>query len=305
VQPGFGGGLERIVPWRMYNTAWCLAVYPTPLFEARSPRRMAMVAGTAAGGITLLASVLVWVALRARFRQEHIMLEVLEARDALSASLRERERIGHDLHDGAIQSLYAVQLGLTRTAGAVESTLPQAAQVLHETRVRLDEVIAELRQFILKQEAQDKIVAPPKLADVLRSMMAKLQATTSAELKLEADPLASDSLSLSQTVQLTQIARSAIANALRHAEAGSVRVNLARENDGVLLAIEDDGKGFDPSKVPASTVGLSAMRRRAEDAGAVFSLDSSPGRGTRIRVRLPAANLEPSVYPESLKNKYV
>src|SRR5205085_6251477 len=102
------------VLWKMYSLRWAVFSYTLPLFEEASPRRVASLTVLAGVGMTLLASALVGVAMRARYRQEQMTADVIEARDALAAAEKERERLGHDLHDGAIQTLYAVQLNLGR-----------------------------------------------------------------------------------------------------------------------------------------------------------------------------------------------
>src|SRR5262249_42955608 len=101
--------------WPMYGHRFSLFFYTTPLFEAQSPRRMARIAVVAGTTLTLLASALIGVALRARNVQELMTEQIREARDALAAAQHERNKISRDLHDGTIQSLYAIQLGLGRT----------------------------------------------------------------------------------------------------------------------------------------------------------------------------------------------
>ena len=237
-------------------------------------------------GFTLLATALVAVISRSRGRQESMAAEVLEARDALAAAERERVRLGHDLHDGAIQSLYAIQLGLTRTATEVEATLPASARVLGETRKRVDEVIAELRQFILAREADTTKSEPGGLERVLAAMTQRLQPTTSTQLQIHAESGASERLSLSQTVQLTQIARSALANCLRHAQARQVKITLRHDPQSVCMEIMDDGVGFDPGLSSNGGMGLQTMQARATEAGGTVTVETRAGNGTRIVVQV-------------------
>jgi signal transduction histidine kinase len=285
---GFKCYLMSSFKWKMYGQVWFVRVYTLPLFEAHSPRRMAWLAAGAGSGITLLASVLVAVSLRARARQEGMTAEVIEARDALAAAEQEREKLGHDLHDGAIQSLYAIQLGLSRTAEAVASTLPEESHVLSETRQRLDDVIAELRQFILvREESTAGSAHHLGLENVLAAMIQRLQPSTSMQLKLEAEPGASGRLSTSQAVQLTQIARTALANCLRHARAQAVKISLSQTDGAVRLEIADNGVGFDLHSVSSGGLGLRTMRTRAAEAGGTISVNSSPESGTRVTITIP------------------
>ena len=284
--PRFHAYLTRRVAWPMFGRRFSIFFYTTALFEAQSPRRLANTAAVAGGWITLLATALVGLAMRSRGRQVKMAAEVLEARDALAAAGRERVRLGHDLHDGAIQSLYAIQLGLTRTATEVEASLPASAHVLGETRARVDEVIAELRQFILAREVDSAKSEPGGLERVLAAMIQRLQPTTSTELQFHAEPGASERLSLAQTVQLTQIARSALANALRHAQARQVKMVLRHSPRTVHLEIADDGLGFDPSLAGDGGMGLRTMQARATEAGGTLAVETRTGAGTRIVVEV-------------------
>ena len=284
--PRFHTYLTERVTWSMFGRRFSIFFYTTPLFEAQSPRRLAKTATVSGAGISLLATALVGLSVRARGRQEKMAAEVIEARDALAAAGRERVRLGHDLHDGAIQSLYAIQLGLTRTAEGVAASLPASARVLGETRERVDEVIAELRQFILAREADAVKSAQGGLERVLTAMIQRLQPTTGTELQFQAEPGASERLSLAQTVQLTQIARSALANSLRHAQAGRVKIALRHSPQAVLLEIADDGIGFDPALAVNEGIGLRTMQARATEAGGTLTVETRPGAGTRIVVQV-------------------
>jgi signal transduction histidine kinase len=91
--------------------------------------------------------------------------------------------------------------------------------------------------------------------------------------------------------QLFRIAQEALANVRKHARAGRAWASIRHPQPAVLvLEIGDDGVGFDPERVPrgtASAFGLASMRERAEVLGGTFRVDSAPGAGTRITVRVP------------------
>ncbi len=275
-----------VLPW--YRQRWCVEVASTPLFEAESDRWRAWVIGGGGAGFTLLAAALIGVAIQARVRQERLAAEITEARNTLAISERERANLGDDLHDGAIQSLYAIQLGLTRTARDVADALPTSARVLDETRQRVDVVIAELRQFI-RAAARGPEAATPAFEHVLASVVQSLRATTLAELSLDAPPGSAARLNGAQAVALAQFARSALGNALRHAEAEHIAVRLTADEEGVTLSVVDDGKGFVVADRAGAGEGLRSMRQRAAAVGGQFVLESQPGRGTRVAVRLRVA----------------
>jgi two-component system sensor histidine kinase DegS len=85
-----------------------------------------------------------------------------------------------------------------------------------------------------------------------------------------------------------RIVQEAITNAFRHARATNVSIVLSLRDRALSAIVEDDGRGFDPDAVPAGHYGLLGMRERAALAGGVLTLDSSPGRGTTVRVEVPA-----------------
>jgi signal transduction histidine kinase len=258
------------------------------LFEAESERWRAWVIGGGGVGFTLLAATMIGLAIHGRVRQERLAAEITEARNTLASSERERANLGDDLHDGAIQSLYAIQLGLTRTAREVADALPTSARVLDETRQRVDVVIAELRGFI-RAAARRPEGDAPALEHVLASVVQSLRATTLAELSLDAPPGSGARLTGAQAVALAQLARSALGNALRHAEAEHIAVRLTADEEGVTLSVVDDGKGFAVAERAGAGEGLRSMRQRAAAVGGEFVLETQPGRGTRVAVRLRVA----------------
>lgn len=86
---------------------------------------------------------------------------------------------------------------------------------------------------------------------------------------------------------LFRIAQEALNNAAKYAQAHKVALSLAAEADQVTMAVADDGLGFDPQSAHMDTYGLSGMQARAQELGGSWQLDSAPGSGTRIAVRLP------------------
>jgi len=280
--------LSHRLTWPMYSDRFSIFFFTTPLFEAQSPRKMAWLTFGAGAGMTLLATALLGVALRARIRQERLTDQIREARDALAAAQKERERLSHDLHDNTVQALYAIQLGLGHTVKRLEGEPAQAHRELRAARGELDAVIAELRRFILAEERADTAA---DLSSVLRALAERAQASTTARLEVDCEPQAADRLGGDQAVQLANIAREALSNSLRHARPSQVQIKLRSEARAVRLEISDDGIGFDPNSKPPG-VGLASMAGRAREIGATLDIESAPGQGTRVAVRVPASPLE-------------
>ncbi|HMO64684.1 MAG TPA: histidine kinase, partial [Verrucomicrobiota bacterium] len=120
--------------WRMYGDRWTLFFHTTPLFEAQSTRYRAWWAGWWGLLTTGLTCWVLGLQVRGRWLEARRAASLQAARDALQAAHQERERLAHDLHDGAIQSLYAVQLRLTRAAEEITPTAPHLAQRLEGGR---------------------------------------------------------------------------------------------------------------------------------------------------------------------------
>src|SRR6185436_16637043 len=140
---------------------------------------------------------------------------IREARDALAAAHRERQKFSRDLHDGTIQSLYAIQLGLGHTVEKLEAEPAKARREFSAVRRELDDVIAEIRRFITAEAGTDKKV---DFCGVLHALVDRLRAGTTADIALRCDQGASQRLTGDQAVQLANIAREALSNSLRHAK---------------------------------------------------------------------------------------
>jgi signal transduction histidine kinase len=91
--------------------------------------------------------------------------------------------------------------------------------------------------------------------------------------------------------ELLRICREALANARKHADATLVRVELRTDQRQLWLRVSDDGRGFDPERVPRNRLGLQAMRERARGLGARLAIDSADGSGTTVTVELDLARL--------------
>ncbi len=277
---------RRVIPQKWYSRVWCLELVSTPLLEAESLRHRAWLVLGGGTVFTLLAGALVWVSVRARVRQERLTVDVLEARDALTVAQQERERLSHDLHDGTVQSLYAIQLGLGHTAQKLEGEPAQARRELSTVRAELDAVIAEIRRFITADENAE---IKADLAGVIEALVQRAKAGATAKVELHCDPNASSRLTGNQAVQLANIAREALSNSLRHARPDRIEVRLAVEGTCVCLEIADDGGGFHPQSPTRPGVGLASMASRATEIGGRLEIQSAPGEGTRVSVRVPAS----------------
>lgn len=278
---------REVIVQAWYGRRWALEFNSTPLFEADSGRHRSWLVLGAGTGMTVLASALLGVTLRARNRQELLTEQIREARDALAAAQQEREKFSRDLHDGTIQSLYAIQLGLGHTVQRLEAEPASARRELDAVRSELDTVIAEIRRFITVEESAGKAV---DFCGVLRALVERARAGTTAQIEVRCDPGADDDLSGAEAVQLANITREALSNGLRHAKPQRMEIALRSERGTVVLEISDDGVGFDPTAPARRGAGLASMAARAQEMGGTLDIQSSPGRGTQVVVRVPVSS---------------
>ena len=282
---GFSPRFQSTQKWPFFRNTWQLVFYSTQQFDRQSTRYRAWVA--LAVGV-LLASVMAGamaVQIRARRQQEVVSQQLRSTLDELEAARRERERLSLDLHDGTIQSLYALQLGLSHTADQAMGSSPPLGARLADYRRNLTAIIGELRGYILRHETD---VSPKSnLAGLLTALVERMRCTTETELFTEVSQEAAKSLTGEQAVHLANLAHEALSNALRHSHPRRITVALRHTASHVTLEIRDDGRGFDPTAPPRTGIGLQNMKKRAANTGGTFELESLVGIGTRVSVTVP------------------
>ena len=210
--------------------------------------------------------------------------------------LEERERIAKELHDGVIQSLFAVGMGLQGTALLVGS--PEHSARIEGAVTELDKVIRDLRNYIFG--LRPGILADRQLDQALHTLADEFARRSPAKLDVEVDSGLAAKLS-SRSHEIVQLTREALSNVARHADAQNATVRLVRAGPDALLSIEDDGSGFDP-QVDSGGNGLRNMRERASSLGGALRISSRNGRGTSLRITFPVAE-ERAVRPAGKRTK--
>jgi two-component system, NarL family, sensor histidine kinase UhpB len=206
---------------------------------------------------------------------------------ALGAAEAERARIARELHDDTAQTLAAVliRLRLLRADQPEE----QRARTLEEVRAELAAALEGVRRYArgLRPPALDDLGLVPAIT----SFAASLQETHGIHIGVTADPAFSESKLPAETeLALYRIVQEALWNVARHAGARRAEVSLSREGADARVTVNDDGCGFDVAAVLAREnegLGLFGMRERAAYSGGDVLIDSAPGRGTTIHVRVP------------------
>jgi signal transduction histidine kinase len=200
------------------------------------------------------------------------------------AVLQERERIGMDLHDGIIQSIYAVALGLEATSEDVDQKPADARNGIERAIGQLNEVITDVRSYIFKlgpeRSSHDLVAALANLAKEFRiNSLVETSVDVAADLpKLEPD----------QQEVIYHVAQEALANARRHARASAVSLSLRPQNGVVRLRVTDNGEGFDASaEVSEAHRGLRNMMARAKAVDGDVRIESGHRQGTMVELSVP------------------
>jgi signal transduction histidine kinase len=207
------------------------------------------------------------------------------SKDALSQTLEERERMAENLHDSVIQSIYSVTLGLERCQRLVTDRANEVMAPLTTAIADLKAVIRELRGYLVGLEPP--LANGRELEAALASLVRSMTGQTEAAYRLNVDPLVVDQISSEHASHFLAVAREAMSNSLRHADAKHAGIELRLEAGYLRLVVEDDGSGFQAPAADASGHGLRNMAARARRLNGQLTIVSQPGHGTRVVFDLP------------------
>jgi signal transduction histidine kinase len=200
------------------------------------------------------------------------------------AVVDERERISKDLHDGIIQSIYAVGLSLEDVPELMEEDPSEVVRRVERAIDSLHLTIRDIRNFIFG--LRPELLSGTTFLVGVAAIVEEFRYDSMFEVELQVEELDVDP-SAEATAQLLGILNEALSNIARHSAASRAVVVVAAEPEAIRLSVTDDGRGFDPA-VAASLghQGLLNMRSRAADIGATMEIDSGAG-GTIVRIVLP------------------
>lgn len=218
------------------------------------------------------------------------MEEILRHRERdLSAAIQERERISQDLHDGILQSLYAVGLGLEGCKPLIRKQsgplTRKFMKTLDQSIGQLNQVMGEVRNFIAGLESH--VIQGGDFPTALRNLVETISSSASIKCRARIDEASARQLSTEQALHIINIVREGVSNALRHSGATRITVSLRDLTRSVRLTITDNGVGFNTSSVQGVGHGLTNMAARAQKVRGAFLLRSTPCQGTKISLDLP------------------
>lgn len=271
IAPARVDGVERLYSYRKVEG------HPLTVFVGKSvdgvlaPYRKLRTTAFAGGLLAtlLLAAVTLFVVFRQRQQ----------------AGVREaRERLMLELHDGAIQSIYAIGLELENARRHIEAAPTKTAKAMGEAAAELNLVIQDLRAFITDtpQQAPTARHFRAELARILPSPGDGVPA-----FEVDIDEALVGTLTSDQASHVLRIMREAVSNIMRHAGAKHVRISLQAGDRTARLEIADDGRGFAPGVQAGSGLGLHHIRVRGRKLRGRAGIESAPAAGTRVVAEFP------------------
>ena len=202
-----------------------------------------------------------------------------------SAVLAERNRIAREIHDNLAQDILGISVQLELVARLMPAAAEAAKGHLDRARILVRNSMTEARRYVWDLRSQE--LQKKDLSAALRDTTKRLTAENNVEAVVEVTG-PSRPLPLPVETNLLRIGQEAINNAVKHARANRIDVTLNFDTRSVQLSIRDDGRGFDPeARIADGHFGLIGMRERAEQIGAVLTIDSAVERGTQIAVDVP------------------
>ena len=203
----------------------------------------------------------------------------------------ERARVARELHDGAIQSLISAEMRVDVLRRRAERDMPSIGTELDEIQTLLRGEVLNLRE--LMQQMKPVELGPQQLLDHMADLVDRFRRDTGMIARFVSDHSGEVNISPRTCRELLRIVQEGLANVRKHARAGSVIVAFDDEDGYWKLTIADDGRGFDFSgymsfrDLLGSTKGPAIIKERVHGIGGELNIDSHPGHGTRLEIKLP------------------
>jgi signal transduction histidine kinase len=270
--------------WSLLYAAGTMLLYSavvatTAHFDAGDPEDVKQLVTRLATMATVVGVAHLAVRIERRLRRRAI--------DRALAAATERQRVAQEIHDGVAQSVYMLTMSLEANASAIGGAADAPA-----LRERLDALVRLSKQTLIETRALLLDLTPAMSGDQPLSALLDEQARefatvtgVSAHVTTSGSPAA---LPPATVGELYRVAQEALANVYKHADATSVELRLSQQPDSVTLEVRDDGRGFD-DLADEHGHGLASMRARAARVGGRLMIESTPGRGTRVALKLPTA----------------
>ena len=206
------------------------------------------------------------------------------------AVLEERGRLALEMHDSLAQVLGYLHLKAQTTKRTLARGLvTKVEEELDEMATMAHEAYLDVREAILALTEASSPTAD--IVSTLREYLQKFSRQAGIRAELELEEGEAPQFSPEAEVQLIRVVQEALTNVRKHANADRVWIRIGRQNGDTSICIEDDGQGFDTSRLPDDErrFGVRTMKERVEGVGGRFEIASSPGNGTKVRIYVPLA----------------
>jgi signal transduction histidine kinase len=287
---GFDPELGRIIALRSCTTAYCFPlrsgfnVYGAMLFAHPDPNYFTK---ERRGLLDIIGRQAVIAVQNARLYQDLVE----EKERMVDVQEEARKKLARDLHDGPTQSVAAMAMRINLARRIMSKNVNEAGEELqrieelaHRTTKEIRHMLFTLRPLILESQG---------LTAALEAMGEKMRETYNQNVIINVDEKVLDTMEMGKQGVIFYIIEEAVNNARKHASAVHIWVRLRQfESHIALLEIEDDGVGFDVEAVNKSydkrgSLGMINLRERTELVTGLLTVDSAPGKGTRIQVYIP------------------
>jgi signal transduction histidine kinase len=230
-------------------------------------------------------------------RRDQVVELERRAAEAAAEADRERARLLNEVHDGLSQGVYMLSLGLETTAAELA-----AGTAGPQTALRVNTLVGVAKQALLEtrnllMDLDKAMAGETSLSSLLRHQTEEFTAVTGISVRLD---VAGEEVPLPPPVvgQVHRVVQESLSNVFRHAHATGVEVRLDYERGFLKLDVADNGCGFDATAVRERGHGIKSMKERGGACGGTLTVDSSVGRGTRLRLSIPCSEGGHGSYPD-------
>lgn len=198
----------------------------------------------------------------------------------------ERKRIARELHDDIGQKLALLAIDLNEIENLAQQAPELIKKKVRQTRGLVDEIASDTH--LISHNLHPAILAHLGLSAAIRRLCKDFSAQKKVEVEFDGFSVDDDPASSEVSTALFRIVQECLSNVAKHSRASTARVQLRQRLDSIQLIVSDAGCGFDASQMPRSGgLGLISIRERARMIGGEVQINSAPGQGTKIIVRVP------------------
>ncbi|EEG78214.1 sensor histidine kinase [Dethiobacter alkaliphilus] len=201
----------------------------------------------------------------------------------------ERERIGRELHDGIIQSIYSVGLKLEQAKMLVDKRIVESKKQMAASQEELNQVIHDIRDYI--QELQPSDLISTSLVEGVKELVAGFREKSMIPVELVIEGSQQKDLNIIQINNVFQVLKELLTNATKHSRATKIKVSLVFKEDRVQIRYGDNGTGFDPGEIEVNNCGerqgLKNVFFRIGMLQGTVNFYAAPGRGTHFEITVP------------------